>query len=283
MYAAVNSQLRQLQLTQLEILKVIDRFCRDHGIRYSLYAGTLLGAVRHKGFIPWDDDLDICMSRADYYSFLKAWEEEKHEGYLLQTKENSPRFTQSFAKIRKDHTCFLQFDVEIEQYHTGIFIDIFPIDRMPKGLLTRKLFQLRCLKYQLLTREFLPPDGSPMLKVAAKMMLTLSPIKQRGARREKILRKIQKYNSKEDLPAVAIETQSSIRTPLPPSFMKEFTELSFEGCSFMCSAVWHEYLSAKYGDYMKLPPENERVWKHHPIILDFTRNYEELTEEEKRS
>ena len=97
-----DSKLRRLQLTQLEILKVFDKICMDHGLRYSLYAGSLLGAVRHQGFIPWDDDLDVCMARADYDRFMEIWEAVKPEGYILQNKENTPGFTQSFSKIRKD-------------------------------------------------------------------------------------------------------------------------------------------------------------------------------------
>lgn len=278
---AEGTQLRKLQLTQLEILKLIDRFCREKGIPYSLYAGTLLGAVRHQGFIPWDDDLDICMSRKDYNRFLQLWEEEKPAGYILQNKENSPGFSPSFSKIRKDHTCFLQFESEIGHYQMGIFVDIFPIDRMPNGRVTSKLFQLKCLEYQLLTREFLPTDGNPAVKAIAKLILKLSSPEQRAAKRKRLLHWIEKYNDNKELPAVAIETQSTIRTPLPSNFMAEFTELTFEDSEFMCTAVWDEYLSAKYGDYMKLPPESQRVWKHHPLILDFDRNYEELTEEEK--
>ena len=100
----MDTQLRRLQLMQLEILKVIDTICQKHQIAYSLYGGTLLGAIRHKGFIPWDDDLDICMSRTEYERFLRVWEEEKPQGYLIQNKENTPSFTQSFTKIRKEHT-----------------------------------------------------------------------------------------------------------------------------------------------------------------------------------
>ena len=278
---AENKQLRQLQLTQLEILKLIDRICRKHNIPYSLYAGTLLGAVRHQGFIPWDDDLDICMSRSEYQRFLKIWDKEKPEGYLLQNKENTAQFTQSFTKIRKDHTCFLQFESEIGRYQTGIFVDVFPIDRMPLGLFERKLFQYRCMKYQLLTREHVPQEGSLMQKTISKLILSFSPASARYEVRQKLLGQITRYNSDDNLPAVAIEILKTIRTPLPANFMSEFTELPFEGSSFMCSAVWDEYLSAKYGDYMKLPPESERVWRHHPLIIDFNRNYEELTDEEK--
>lgn len=139
----MDDQLRQLQLTQLEMLKLFDKICQEHGIAYSLYAGTLLGAVRHKGFIPWDDDLDVCMSRKNYDRFLKVWEETKHDGYLLQNKENSPAFSQSFSKIRKEHSTFLQSEKEAGCYHTGIFIDIFPLDRVP----TRKKQYLRFCWY----------------------------------------------------------------------------------------------------------------------------------------
>ena len=103
----MDNQLRKLQLTQLGILKDVDSFCKKYGIRYSLYGGTLIGAVRHQGFIPWDDDLDICMARDDYNKFIELWESIKPNGYILQNKDNTPLFTQSFTKIRKEHTTFL--------------------------------------------------------------------------------------------------------------------------------------------------------------------------------
>ena len=277
----LDAKLRQLQLIQLEILNVIDRFCRENDIHYSLYAGTLLGAVRHQGFIPWDDDLDICMSREEYDRFIRIWEEKHPDGYILQNKENAPSFSSSFSKIRKDHTCFLQFESEIRRYHTGIFVDVFPIDRMPEGRLNSKIFQYRCLKYQLLTREYVPTEGSSLQKAFSKIILGLSSKKKRPDQRKRLLARITRYNSDASLPAVAIEIMKTIRTPLPADFMTEFTDIDFEGKRFMSSALWDEYLTAKFGDYMKLPPESERVWRHHPIILDFEHNYDELPEEEK--
>ena len=278
----MDTKLRRLQLTQLEILKLIDQICRKNNITYSLYAGALLGAVRHQGFIPWDDDLDICMIRADYQRFLQIWVQEQPIGYILQNKENSPKFSQSFSKVRKDHTCFLETEWEIGRYHTGIYVDIFPIDRIPVGRINQRLFQWHCLEYLLLTREYIPAEGSVSQKALARIVLEKTPEKQRPAKREKLLNQIMYYNADETLPAIATETLNTVCMPLPVNFMTDVTDLSFEDGSFMCSAFWHEYLTVKFGDYMKLPPEKERTWRHHPVILDFNHNYEELMKEEKQ-
>ena len=271
----MDETLRRLQLTQLDILRVIDSFCNKEGIQYSLYAGTLLGAVRHQGFIPWDDDLDICMERSEYEHFLQAWDRDPPEGYLLQNKENTPTFTQSFTKIRKKHSTFLQYDWEAGKYHTGIFVDVFPIDRMPTGKTGKALFQWRCLQYQLLTREFIPPKGSKLQKLVSRLILFSVPKDKRTDRRSRLLALITKDRKTHD-PAVGIEMLSTILMPLPAAFLERYVRLPFEDGQYMCSALWHEYLTAKFGDYMNLPPEKERTWRHHPILLDFERDYREL-------
>ena len=182
--------LRQLQLTMLETLKVLDTFCRKHNIKYSLYAGTLLGAVRHQGFIPWDDDLDVCMSREEYDRFIALWEEEQPEGYILQNKENTPAYWQSFSKIRKDHTTFLQEEREAGKFHTGVFLDIFPLDRMPNGKLSRAIFKWRCMKYQLLTREFVPPKAGLVTRLGSAVILACTPKISRERIRRNILKRL---------------------------------------------------------------------------------------------
>lgn len=119
---------RQIWATEQEILDVIHQVCTEHGLRYSLAYGTLIGAVRHKGFIPWDDDIDIMMPREDYEKLIAVWDQAAPKGYILQNTRTYPDFTQNFTKIRKDHTTFLQDEAErTKHYHKGIFVDISPV------------------------------------------------------------------------------------------------------------------------------------------------------------
>lgn len=273
----MEEKLRQLQLTQVEILRVIDRVCREHDIPYSLYAGTLLGAVRHQGFIPWDDDLDICMSRANYNRFLEVWEQVKPEGYLLQNKENSPDFTQSFSKIRKLNSTY-QLKVEVGyKYHQGIFVDVFPIDRVPKGKRLQKKFIFDCMLYQLYSREFVPPTGSAAVRIGSRILLALTPKKCIASIRRQLLRSITQYSDDKSLPTMAIETMRTIGTEYPADMLDAYVDLPFEGGEFMCFANWDENLKRKFGDYMQLPPEEERTWRHPPMRIDFEK-YDIATE-----
>lgn len=268
--------LKRLQETQIEILKVIDRFCTEKDIQYSLYAGTLLGAVRHKGFIPWDDDLDICMSRENYNKFIELWEKEAPRGYVIQNKDNSPRFTQSFTKIRKDHTTFLQDEAEVGAYHTGIFVDVFPVDRLPNGKINRLLFYWSGMKYQLFTREFVPPKANWIVKIVSYFMLITTTPTKRVEKRKKLLKKLTAYDNDSSLIAVTTETLGAMKQHHRPDMLDNYIRLPFEDDEFMCFADWDNHLCVKYHDYMQLPPESERVWKHHPLIIDFEHNYEEL-------
>lgn len=276
-----DTTLRQLQLTQLEILKVFDMFCKKYGLKYSLYAGSMLGMIRHKAFIPWDDDLDVCMEREEYNRLISLWNKDAPKGYILQNKENSPEFWQSFTKIRKDHTTFLQYEREAGRYHTGIFLDVFPLDRIPDGKFRRVIYKWNCMIYQLLTREFVPPRASRIIQIGSKVILAIIPKKKREVVRQKTLKKITRFNNNHTLEIAATETMASLRKPFAADMLNSYVYLPFEDGEFMCYAGWDDHLRRKFGDYMQLPPKNEREWKHHPIIIDFEQNYEELQYEQK--
>lgn len=272
------AQQRKLWDVQLDILTVIDQVCKKNGLHYSLYAGTLLGAVRHKGFIPWDDDLDICMPRDEYEVFLDIWKNEDHPGYILQNKRNTPTFTQTFSKIRKDHTTFLQYEWEKGRYHTGIFVDIFPMDRCPDSFLQQALFRWRCVKYLLYTREFVPSEASAVVQVASKLFLALTSKTGRNRYRKRFEKELQELYKDYRKPIVTIETLNTMKALFPNDLFLESKCVVFEKKEYCCFAKWDEYLKLKYGDYMRMPPEKERVWKHLPLVIDFEHNYGEKSE-----
>ncbi len=121
-----RSQLRECQLKQLSILKEVDRICRKYNLIYWLDGGTLLGAIRHKGFIPWDDDLDIAMPIDDFEKFKKIVQKELPESLFFQTKETDPSTPHHFAKIRDLNSFFVEYgDDFTKPYQKGIYIDIF--------------------------------------------------------------------------------------------------------------------------------------------------------------
>lgn len=130
--------------------------------------------------------------------------------------------------------------------------------------------------YQLLTREFVPPKGNAVIRTGASVLLRCIPVTKRPALRQKLLKNITRYNEDTSLEMVCIETVGSLGTTYAPDLTDHFVWLPFQDGEFMCFAGWDEHLKRKFGDYMQLPPESERAWKHHPIIIDFEHNYEEL-------
>lgn len=279
----MDDKLKQLQAVMLEMLKLVDKICRENDIKYSLCSGTLLGAVRHKGFIPWDDDLDIRMTRDNYDKFLDVWEKLRPEGYELQNKENTPNFPQSFSKIRKNNTTFIQHEWEKGMYNTGIFIDVFPLDRIPEKILPKAFFLCRTYKYLMYTRETLYSEESELIKFAMSFLMKLTSHNRRMKYRKKYIDWLKKLDKDKSLKCIGIEMPSMLKVAFLPDIADDYVNLTFEDGKFMCFKKWDEYLRLMFGDYMKLPPESERVLKHHPIILDFEHDYDELMQLKKES
>ena len=278
--AQTSNQLQQkIWATEQEILDVIHQVCTEHGLRYSLAYGTLIGAVRHGGFIPWDDDIDIMMPREDYEKLLAVWDQSAPKGYILQNTRTDPDFTQNFTKIRKDHTTFLQDEAErTKHYHKGLFVDIFPGDRVPSGKIGRKIQYIACAVNLLYSRGHTSGSGGTIGK--AERVLLKAPKEKYAVRRERAEKKIRSWNGNESLQYVFPSTIWSIRKYYPANLFENMKTIEFNGKQYMCVADEDATLRMEYGDYMQLPPEEDRVWKHHPILIDFEHNYEELRDDE---
>ena len=272
--------LHRVWAVEIEILDEIHRICVENGLRYSLAYGTLLGAVRHHGFIPWDDDVDIMMPREDYNHFLKIWDQASKAGFILVSEESGSDYNNNFAKVKKDHTTFLQSEAQRNRkFHKGIFVDIFPLDRRaPKGIADKA--QYFAFALNLLYNRGYPSGKGGAVGVGERTLLRLLPKKlhQKCSIAAGQFSRRWNYNHSFDL--VAANTIQSCRHFYQPDIFERLTILPFEGKEYSAFQDYDEILRTEYGDYLKLPPEAERVWAHHPILIDFEHNYEDLQEED---
>jgi len=258
-----NEELRKLQMIELELLIEFDRICRENNIRYTLTGGTLLGAVRHGGFIPWDDDADVSMLRDEYEKFRNVCKTQLENDFYFQDMQNTKGYRWGYGKLRKKNTLFLRENQEHMPYEQGVFIDIFPRDGVPDGFWQRKIHKFKCF----CVRKTL---WSTVGKVAHKkkyMRVWYSVLeKVAGKRIFKVYEKlVKKSNGKET------ELVRALTFPVPNNFdgykrkwYNDYVELSFEGHMFMVQAGYREWLEQEFGDYMKLPPEDKR--KTHPVV-----------------
>lgn len=258
-----EQELRQVQLIQLEILKEVDRICRLCGIHYNIIAGTLLGAVRHQGYIPWDDDADVAFVREEYERFRIACETElDHTRFYFQDHRNTPGYRWGYGKLRRKGTTFLREHQEHMPYEQGIFIDIFPLDAVSdnKFLRTWQNFHCYCIRKVM---------WAPVGKIVSRNVF----LKWWYRRLEQIPadvlygyfdRYVQKLGRKKT------KWVRILTFPTPNKeygYLREWYEESedivFEQEIFQGIKNYDAYLSFKFGNYMKLPPMEKR--KVHPI------------------
>ena len=263
--------LRKLQLLELKILLEFKRICEKHNIQYFLLWGTLLGAVRHQGFIPWDDDIDVGMLRSEYVKFLTICNEELSQEYFLQTFESDSGYANSFAKLRLNGTEAPESVNDDKLNHKGIWIDIFPLDHVPNNYLFQKIhiFRLRALSQMCYIKYGYTIKPTKLIRkvlhLGLRFFSAVFSKTQAIEMREKLL---QKYNSRRTdyyiVSSLYLERYSGILPCcIPSKIFDQFSELEFEGIRFPVPAGYVTYLECVYGDYMRLPPEHERI-KHTP-------------------
>ena len=299
-----EEMLRGLQLVELELLTEVDRICRKHDIPYCIIAGTLLGAKRHGGFIPWDDDADVALLREDYVRFREACKTELDPAkFYFQDHETTPGYRWGYGKLRRADTLFLREHQEHMPYEQGVFIDVFPLDEIPRSRAGRaaKNFECFCVRKLLWS-----PVGAVACKspLARAWFATLSRIPEKQAKRalnslihrasnrtarSAQTRQPQTNNWGQSLlvgkrtnnwglsPIVGKRAKNQderwVRILMFPTPNREYgyrrawytaTEPTvFEGITFAGIADADDYLSFKFGDWHELPPESKR--KAHPV------------------
>lgn len=254
----------------LELLQEFDRICKKHDIPYVVFCGTALGAVRHKGFIPWDDDLDVSMLRSDYERFLQIAPTEVREQYFVQA-EFSKHWNMHFSKLRKNNTTFLEkFHPKDNEMHQGIYIDIFPCDNASDIEWVRKLqfYASRiALAHTIFKRGYETKNKKKKFFMACCSLLPVKPFHW--------FAKGTKAKDSECVHTFLSCTSRYKKGIYKRTWFTETVGLAFENMMVPVSAHYDELLTVLYGDYMQLPSEEERKVKEHAILIDTERNYTE--------
>lgn len=267
--------INEIKEIELRILEYVSRVCEENNIEYSLCGGTLLGAVRHKGFIPWDDDIDIFMTRDNYQKFIKLFGDIKNGNYQIINYENTDGFNYLFSKIVDKRTRLIEehsFNLE----KMGVFIDVFPIDSLANTIdeAKRKLKKVRFKKYLGVASNwrhfFLNKNRSSLRQIPRFLFYLMS----RRFDAKKNYHKIESFfpysASCSFFGAVAGVYEN--KEIMPKSVFLSHTYMKFENLELMVIADYDQYLKRLYGDYMELPPIEKRTTHH--TFKAYWRNYD---------
>lgn len=271
-----QEDLRRLQLIELDILLELDRICRKHNIQYFLGAGTVLGAVRHKGFIPWDDDLDTYMMRDEYDKFCQVCLEELDtDKFFLQNASTDKEYRWGYAKLRRKDSLYLRYGQDAIKCMSGVSIDIFVMDKTPVtnvGMWCQFWIRRACIK-TLWSVIGVTQDPSAFKRGVYRLLrhvpkeLPLAILESMGRRNNK------KENSKYIHCISFFRKDMFLRNNGSKGeyFSKWFektTEIEFEGFYFWVCGGYLDYLNYKYSNIWEFPPENQRL-VHPPKEYNF--------------
>lgn len=268
-----DQDLHKLHVVCLELIKEVDRICRLHHIEYTLDGGTLLGAVREKGFISWDDDADIAMTRTEYKKFFKACKKSLNKDrFFLQDYKTDKHYPWGYSKLRMNGTRLVRADQGHLKFHDGIYIDIFVYDPVPDNFITRRLHYFACFcvrkcQYSVVGKiysknQFLRLWYAILDKIPKKLVF-------------RCLEKLVRITYKKKTILASHKTfpypRKACKYGLPAKCFEEYMDIAFEGHSFRCMKSYDIYLRMLYGDYMT-PPEMTGEMDYPIGLLDFGDN-----------
>lgn len=254
MYYEIDGvDLKKIQSEQVKILKAFDQICRDNGLQYSIEGGTLMGAYKFKGFVPWDDDIDVVMPRADYERFLKIASNIRN-GFSVHTYKNDRLHILNYCKYRMDGTVYKERINQHLNMNHGLFIDIFPLDEVNLNTYQKQvriiniLFRIRWYKLGYRKKNLLYSVVFSLLPNRLLVSVMDKIIKSQNGKNNKHLYEICNANPK--------------FKPIPKEWFDDLVDIEYEGILVKAVSKYQEYLNARFSNLNSLPPENERVPSH---------------------
>lgn len=275
----MESNEKRLKEIETEMLRSFAQACDKLGIKYYIIGGTLLGAVRHKGFIPWDDDIDVGLMRKDYEVFIKQGQSVLPDYYFVQTYVTDPEYLNYYAKLRDSRTTFIEAEAENYHINHGIYIDVFPLDYFPEKKIAAKWLKFRKrmihFRKRLEYSQYEKPTGPWIKEKVANAIGIMTKVLYPTV--ESALAAWDKICGSQTTSLLTINNagmwgdKEIVRT----EWFGEGAELEFEGLKVRGPADYDKYLTRIYGDYMQLPPEDERVTHHFTEVIDTDKPYTE--------
>ena len=254
-------QIEELRELQMQILDYIDPFCRSCGINYTISGGTLLGAVRHGVYIPWDDDIDIQMLRDDYVRFTQLWNEKREHGYYeLVNIESGNNMGYPFGKVHDKRTITYVGGVA----RTGVYIDVFPVDKVideddfiKRHKAVKQLYKKQFWAFALKRDDF--KQQNFIIRLFLKLFYSWKTREQYAV---EINRLAQKNNSTTSPYVYEMIAGQKCKRPMSTDVFKTFVDIKFENREYMAVSDYDTYLTATFGNYMQLPPKEQQVRTH---------------------
>lgn len=264
----VIENILPLQDIEYEILKELDKVCRNNNLTYFLAFGTMLGAVRHEGFIPWDDDIDVIMPLDDYNKLELLRDECFHEPYFLQSFESEPACGLCYKKLRRSDTTLIAGSLAGKKVNHGINIDIYPYIHLADGVIKRKIQYLNAMVYMLLTVGQPPKNHGGLYAKGARILLSVIPAKMRNSMRKYAFKNMTKYEGmRTEHVFFAIGQLKVMKECYKREWFAGGEYMKFKDGKFPVPKGYKDFLRKRYGeDYMKLPPKEEQGVKLNDIV-----------------
>lgn len=271
-----ESELRKLQLKALEILIDVKEFCQKYDIKFFLIGGSCIGALRHNGFIPWDDDIDIMMLRDEYEKFHILWEKYgDHKKYSLCRTSKEKNYHQPSSTFKDNNSTFINQHSKNEDINHGIYIDIGPLDYRPNSKIKRFIQAIFAMSFSLFNAQRLPNSQGKFLRVLTKIILTLIPFKNI---RYYIWKYCEKQMTKYKLDECKYVSEiiigpKALKRLLPKEWFIETKLVKFEGYDMPIPDGAEQWMTMAFGNYMEYPPIEERKPKHRIVLIDTENSY----------
>ena len=260
-----GEDFRKMQLTELDMLVEFDKVCRKYNINYVLFGGSLLGAVRHQGYIPWDDDADIGMLREDYETFKKHKDEMNPNICFFQDHDTDPEYRWEYGKLRRTGSTYIRVGQEHLKCKTGIFVDVFPMDDIPLSIVGQIFQDLHCYCLRKILWSEVAKENTVGFWKVWFTLLSKIPVDFAFHGYEKYSKKSRNSSLNRvrclGFPATGMlykKNPLNERYGMPKSWFTDRAEYMFEGKKLYSSKDYDTVLKYIYGDYMKLPPEDQR-------------------------